>query len=111
MKKPRRLPKIDLNQLPSLTKSRLSAQAKRARAAHAFDKKLINKFLKQLGVTPEELQKRADADFAKAKSESAQRLKQLRALQKSRRKRRKPLLTQIETTFGLRLEPTKATMK
>jgi len=99
----------DLDELASLAKARLSAQAKRARQINAYDKKLISKLLKQLGVTREELEKQADADFARAKSESARRLKQLRALQKSRMKRRKPLRERIEIAFGQRFEPTEVT--
>jgi hypothetical protein len=105
MKKLRLVTETDLDELPSLAKARLSAQTKRARQEHAYDKKLINKLLKQLGVTREELEKRANADFARAKSESAGRFKKLRALQKSRMKRRKPLRARIEAAFA-RFGPT-----
>jgi predicted component of type VI protein secretion system len=99
----------DLDELTSLAKARLSAEAKRAQQINAYDKKLISKLLKLLGVTREELEKQADADFARAKSESARRLKQLRALLKSRMKRRKPLRERIEIAFGQRLEPKEVT--
>jgi hypothetical protein len=79
MKKIKRTTETELDEMPSLTKTRLATQAKRAQKAHAYDEKLISKLLEQLGVTREELEKRADADFAQAKSESAERLKQLRA--------------------------------
>ncbi len=89
----------DVDELPSLAKTRLAAQAKRGRKLQAYDKKLIGKLLGQLGVTAEELEKRADADFAEAKAESAQRLKQLRALQRAQAKGRAPLRARIEAAF------------
>jgi hypothetical protein len=92
--------KTDPGELPSLAKTRLSAQAKRAKKVHALDKKLIGKMLGQLGVTLEELEKRADADFAEAKAESAERLKQLRGLQSAQAKGRGSLRARIEAAFA-----------
>jgi predicted component of type VI protein secretion system len=100
MKKVRPATETDLDEVPGLAKARLTSQAKRAQKAHAYDEKLIGKLLEQLGVTREELEKRADADFAQAKSESVQRLKQLRALQRARIKKRGPLRARIEATFA-----------
>ena len=90
----------DLDEMHELVKERLTAQAKRAKKAHAYDTKLIDKLLDQLGVTREELEKQADSDFAQAKSESAQRLKKLRALQKARLKKRGSLRARIEAAFA-----------
>jgi hypothetical protein len=96
----RRTTKADPDELPSLAKTRLATQAKRAKKVHAYDKKLIGKMLGQLGVSLEELEKRADADFAEARAESAERLKQLRALQSAKAKGREPLRARIEAAFA-----------
>lgn len=100
MKKGKRATESDPDEMPSLAKTRLATQAKRAQKVRAYDEKLISKLLEQLGVTREELEKRADADFAQAKAESAQRLKQLRALQSARTKGRGPLRPRIEAAFA-----------
>lgn len=100
MKNVKRATETDPDEMPSLAKARLATEARRAQKEHAYEKKLITKLLKQLGVTWEELEKRADADFAQAKSESALRLKQLRALQNARAKGRGPLRPRIEAVLA-----------
>jgi hypothetical protein len=99
-KKVRRAPEPDLDEVPSFAKARLASQAKRAQKARAYDEKLTTKLLGQLGVTRAVLKKRADEDFAQAKSESAQRVKQLRALQEARIKQRGPLRVRIEAALA-----------
>lgn len=95
-----RTTETDLEELPSLAKSHYASDVKRAKQVQAYDRKLIGKMLKDLGVTREELEKRADADFAQAKAESAQRLKQLRALWASKTKGRGPLRARIAEALG-----------
>lgn len=100
MKNVNRPAETDPDEMPTLAKARLITQARRAQKESVYDKKLIEKLLEPLGVTREELEKRADADFAQAKSESALRLKQLRALQKARNKGRGPLRRRIEAALA-----------
>ena len=100
MKKVRRTAKPDRDERPSLERPRLAAEAKRAQKAHAYDQQLIGKLLKQVGVTREELEQRADADFAEAQSESAQQLTLQRERQSASRKTRGPLRERIETAFA-----------
>jgi hypothetical protein len=90
----------DLDEAPSFTKTRLASQLKRAQEARAYDEKLMSKLLGQLGVTRKELEKRANDDFARARSESAELVKQLRALQAARIKQRGPLRARIEAVLG-----------
>lgn len=90
----------DADEVPSLMKDRLVARGRRARAAVPFRNKIINASLKQLGLTREALEKRAEADFARAKSESKARLGKLRKLHAAQRKRRGPLRARIEAAFA-----------
>ena len=59
----------EADEVPSLLRDRFEAQRKRARKADAFNAKLVRASLKQLGLTREVLEKRADADFARAKAD------------------------------------------
>jgi hypothetical protein len=89
----------ETDEVPSLLRERFEAQRKRARKQDAFNAKLVRATLKQLGLDREALEKRADADFARAKSDSKAHLAKMRRTHAAARKKRGKLRARIEQAF------------
>ncbi len=77
----------------------LEIQAKRGQKALAANRELEKKLLELLGVTREELVRRAEADYELAQAEAGQHLKRLGELRAARTRGRGPLRTKIEAAF------------
>ena len=86
--------------MPSLANARLVARQARGRAQQKVSEKRRDALFQQLGLSHKALVKEADADFAKAKAESLERLRQLRRWQANTRKTKLPLMAQIEAAFA-----------
>jgi hypothetical protein len=85
---------------PTLLRARFMAREQAGKANAAFRKKLTDATLAQLGVTREELEKRADAAFDRARTDSLARMEKLRKLGAAERRKRGPLAARVTAALA-----------